>query len=180
MTAPNPYPGTVPGAYNPAMGGTPPPPKRRRRWWPWALILGAILFIVVIAVNNPVAPAPAVSTPTPAASAPGVPSGVDPNTWTPGPAVAPAVAPAAAPEPSGPLTTVGPGFYEVGTGDGQVAPGKYKSANPEGYCSVARLKNNDGSATDIIDYKNSPGPIIVTVKKTDGYLQTTGCTLTKA
>jgi PASTA domain/Protein of unknown function (DUF732) len=58
----------------------------------------------------------------------------------------------AAPAAPQPLTEVTPGTYEVGTGDGQVAPGKYKSSGPDGgvVCYYARLKSNDGSNGDII------------------------------
>lgn len=97
----------------------------------------------------------------------------------PASAVAPTVDTPQDKDASGPLTSVPPGDYQVGTGEGEVAAGRYRSANPDGYCSVARLKNNDGTAGDIIDYSNSQGPIIVTVKKTDGYVRVTGCTLTK-
>ena len=81
-----------------------------------------------------------------------------------------------------PLTTVSPGTYEVGTGDGQVAPGKYKSTGPDsgGACYYARLKNNDGGTGDIIANNLSQGPSIMNVKASDGYVQVAGCTFTKA
>jgi hypothetical protein len=82
---------------------------------------------------------------------------------------------------SGPLTTVSSGTYEVGTGDGQVPPGKYKSSGPTGSapCYFARLKNNDGAMGDIIDNDLSQGPTVMTVKASDGYVEVNRCTFTK-
>lgn len=55
--------------------------------------------------------------------------------------------------------TVGPGMYAVGTGNGQVAPGKYFSPAPSSgsTCYYARLRNNDGDAGDIIAEELSQG-----------------------
>jgi hypothetical protein len=75
---------------------------------------------------------------------------------------------------SGPLTTFGEGTYEVGTGDGQVAPGKYKSPGP-GYW--ARLRSSNGS--DIIANDLKDGPMVLTVLKTDKYVEISRCTFTK-
>jgi hypothetical protein len=97
-----------------------------------------------------------------------------------------AAAPAAAPvpaAPSGPLTTFGSGTYEVGTGDGQVTPGKYRTVGPEagdfGSCYWARLKDTDGDFDSIIANGNTEGPAVVTISKTDGAFETR-CTWTKA
>ena len=51
---------------------------------------------------------------------------------TPTPAIAstPAASTATSPPVGGPLTTVAPGTYEVGTGNGQIAPGKYFAPAP--------------------------------------------------
>jgi hypothetical protein len=91
-----------------------------------------------------------------------------------------AAAPAAA---SGPLTTFSSGTYEVGTGDGQVASGKYKTAGPGadsyGSCYWARLKNTDGDFDSIITNGNAEGPTTVTISKTDGAFETR-CTWTKS
>jgi hypothetical protein len=86
--------------------------------------------------------------------------------------------------PTGPVTEVSPGTYEVGTGAGQVAPGKYKATGPDGSngagCYYARLKNNDGSVGDIIANNIGDGPSVFTVKASDGAVQIAGCTFTKS
>ena len=98
-----------------------------------------------------------------------------------GPAAAPAPAPAAAPASGGPLTEVSEGTYEVGTGDGQVAPGKYKSPGPSGSggsCYWARLRSDD--TTDIIANDLKEGPTVMTVKAADKDVEVRGCTFTKS
>ena len=99
---------------------------------------------------------------------------------SPGTNTASQPAPEPAPEPA--LTTVSDGTYEVGTGAGQVSPGKYKSSGPDGgtVCYYARLRNNDGSTGDIIANNLSQGPSIMIVKASDGYVQVNGCTFTKS
>jgi hypothetical protein len=59
----------------------------------------------------------------------------------------------------GPLMTVGPGTYEVGTGNGQIAPRNYFSPTPSSgsTCYYAHLRGNDGEAGDIIADGLSPG-----------------------
>ena len=79
----------------------------------------------------------------------------------------------------GPLTTFSDGTYEVGTGDGQVAPGKYKSAGG-GMCYWARLKHNDGAVGDIVANNVGQGQMILNVAKSDGYVEIRGCTFTKS
>jgi hypothetical protein len=91
--------------------------------------------------------------------------------------------PTAAASPSGPLTTISAGTYEVGTGPGQVAPGKYRAPGPDGSnfvgCYYARLRNNDGSFGDIVSNNISKGQSLLTVKASDGYVVVNGCTFTK-
>jgi hypothetical protein len=74
--------------------------------------------------------------------------------------------------------TVGPGTYEVGTGNGQIAPGKYFALAPtsRSTCYYARLRNNDGEAGDIIAEELSHDQIIMTVRASDGYVTVSGCT----
>lgn len=88
---------------------------------------------------------------------------------------APAAAPAAA---AGPATSFSDGTYEVGTGDGQVAPGKYKSAGG-GMCYLARLKHNDGALGDIVANNVGQGQMILNVQSSDGYVEIRGCEFTK-
>jgi hypothetical protein len=78
--------------------------------------------------------------------------------------------------------TVEPGTYEVGTGNGQIAPGKYFSPAPSGglTCYYARLRNNDGEAGDIIAQELSHGQITMTVRASDGYVKVSGCTFLAA
>jgi hypothetical protein len=84
----------------------------------------------------------------------------------------------------GPLRSLGPGTYEVGTGPGQAAPGKYKSTGPDGDnivgCYYSRMRNNDGSIGDIINNNISQGPSVFTIKPSDGYVEINGCTFTRA
>ena len=80
---------------------------------------------------------------------------------------------------SGPVTTFSDGTYEVGTGDGQIAPGKYKSSGG-GMCYWARLKHNDGAIGDIVDNNVGQGQMILNVAKSDGYVEIRGCTFTKS
>lgn len=143
-----------------------PAPKARHRWpWVVGIVVAFLVGIGVGGAGDRSTPAAATSTPQLAPAAP---------------AQAAAPVEQEAPAPSGPLTTVGPGTYEVGTGDGQVAPGKYRSPGPDGAaCYYARLKNNDGVLNDIIDNEISQGQTLLTVKDSDGYLEVQGCTFEK-
>ena len=87
-------------------------------------------------------------------------------------------APAAA--SGGPLTSLSEGTYEVGTGDGQIAPGKYKSPGPPSgsQCYYARLSSD--TTTDIIANDLKQGPMTMTVQSSDKYVEINGCTFTKA
>jgi hypothetical protein len=67
----------------------------------------------------------------------------------------------------------------VGVGNGQVAPGKYRSAGGS-MCYWSRLKNNDAALGDIIDNNVGQGQMILSVAKSDGYVEIRGCTFTKA
>ena len=89
---------------------------------------------------------------------------------------------ATSPPVVGPLTAVGPGTYEVGTGNGQIAPGKYFSpaSSSSSTCYYARLRNNDGEADDIIADELSHGQTIMTVRASDGYVTVSGCTFLAA
>ena len=82
----------------------------------------------------------------------------------------------------GPVMTVGPGTYAVGTGNGQVAPGKYFSPAPSSgsTCYYARLRNNNGEPDDIIAEELSHRQIIMTVRASDGYVTVSGCTFVAA
>ena len=68
-------------------------------------------------------------------------------------------------------------------GDGQVAPGKYRTAGPEagdfGSCYWARLKNTEGDFDSIITNGNTEGPAVVTIRQDDGAFETR-CTWTKS
>lgn len=86
-------------------------------------------------------------------------------------AMCPTVQFASAPaEPEGPLTSFGPGTWEVGV---DVAAGKYKTTGGA-QCYWARLQANDGSFGDIIDNGLGAGPQTVTIR--DGeYFETQRC-----
>jgi hypothetical protein len=72
--------------------------------------------------------------------------------------------------------------YEVGTGNGQIAPGKYFAAAPTSGppCYYARLRNNDGEAADIVAEEMSHNQIIMTVRASDGYVKVSDCTFIAA
>lgn len=82
---------------------------------------------------------------------------------------------AAAPEPTGPVTAFADGTYEVGTGAGQVPPGKYKTTAGE-LCYWARLRNLSGDG-DIIasDLVKEGAPVIVTILASDKGFKTERC-----
>jgi hypothetical protein len=66
----------------------------------------------------------------------------------------------------------GDGTYEVGV---DVKPGTYVSAKPDsGTCYWARLKGTDGIG-GIIDNDLSSGRTVVTIKKSDKFFETKGC-----
>lgn len=154
----------------------PPPaahaaPKRRKRWRKWPYIAGGALVLLLM-----IGFAGANSDPQP--SAPIVPATLTPAAAQPAPAPEPADEPELT-AASGPLTTFSDGTYEVGTSDGQIAPGKYKSPG-SGYCYWAALKKGDGSVGDIRDNDGGPGPKVLNVQKSDGVIEISGgCTFTK-
>jgi hypothetical protein len=168
----------------PSSGPNAPAPKKRRsplRVIAWTLtgvfVLLAALFActaVTSAVHVATNPPPTEqSAPAPAAPAPVAQAAPEP---APAPAPAPApVAPAPAPEPAAPAG-IESGKYEIGV---EMAPGKYKTPGPDGsgMCYHARLSatDNGGTVGDIIDNNISQGPDTVTVKKTDGFFETSGC-----
>ena len=78
--------------------------------------------------------------------------------------------------PSGPVTTVSDGTYEVGV---DMVAGTYK-ANCPAWGYWARLRSNSGRLEDIISNNTVPngGPMIFTAK--DGeYVEIRNCTFTK-
>lgn len=62
------------------------------------------------------------------------------------------------------------GTYEVGTGVGQVPPGKYQCS--DGY--FARLKGTTGSFDDIIANGIADGPTVLTILPSDKAIQFDG------
>lgn len=153
------------------------PAVKKRRKWPW--IVGGVvlvLFVIGLAGNN--SRPPSNSTPVVPYTPPQVISAVP--AATPGTAAPAPTENTPALSSSGPLTTFSDGTYEVGTGEGQVAPGKYKSPGSGGTCYWARLKHNDGALGDIIANNIGEGQMILNVGKSDGYVEVRGCTFTKA
>ena len=108
----------------------------------------------------------------------GTPSGVGP-TFNPSPLAVPGGLVKETITQAGPLPSFSDGTYEVGTGNGQVAPGKYRSPGDGGTCYWGRLKNNDGELGDIIVNNLGQGQMLLTVKPSDGYVEIRGCTFTK-
>lgn len=115
---------------------------------------------------------PSAATPTVTITQPG------PETTVPGPTVTQTV------EVPGPTKTVkvgppapavamsGDGTYQVGV---DVKPGTYVSKKPDsGNCYWARLSGQDGLG-GIIDNNNSSGQSVVTIRKSDKYFESSGC-----
>lgn len=146
---------TIPGLR----GSYPPspvprnPPKRKRPWWPWLAFLVAMLFIGGIVFIR--------STPEPGFTSAGAP-------------IVPTTTQVA---PTGPLTAFDDGTYEVGTGPGQVAPGRYRASGKG--CHWARLKSTDEGDTIGTPHTGN-GPTFMTVKASDAYIHVSGCAFTKA
>jgi hypothetical protein len=151
----------------------PPPAPKKTRKWPW--VVGGIALLLVLAGVASGGSEPKTQ------NRPGMPSGAVAGprveTWSsPGEGQPYSVEAAS---PSGPLTEFDDGTYEVGAGDGQVAPGRYKSPGSS-MCYWSRLKNGDGELGDIIDNNVGSGQMILTVKATDGFVEIRGCTFSKA
>jgi hypothetical protein len=170
------YPPDQPPHYGhrqrPRPGPVPPPPKRQPRW-PW-VVGGFMLLLALIGTvwgND--------SGEQTTQNRPGVPSGVNPDTWNAQPHTVSAATAPAAPAQSGPRTSFSSGTYEVGT---DIEPGKYKTTGPDsgGSCYWARLKNTNGDLGSIIANGNAQGPTTVTIAKSDAAFETNGCTWTKA
>lgn len=141
---------------------TQPVPRRRPSGCVIALGVAAVIFIIVVAASlgsggsAPTSPGPAVGSSAPTSTT---------------------EATTAPPTQSGPLTTFGgDGTYRVGT---DIAAGTYRSAGPApdglGLCSWFRLKDTTGNDGTIIAFSNSKGPLVVTIGKSDGAFQTSGC-----
>lgn len=77
--------------------------------------------------------------------------------------------PAEEPQPDG---IPGDGTYEVGV---DIKPGRYSTSGADISCYWARLRNTDGGLSSIIANGNTTGRTTVTIKKTDGAFETTGC-----
>lgn len=135
-------------------------PTKKTRKWPWFVGGGVVLLITIGIINSP---APTTTT----------------YSNTPAPASVPAPVPVAA-SPNGPVTAIGEGTYEIGTGNGQVPPGTYRTAGPTstgalGYCYWARAKDTSGNVEALIANDNIKGPTTVTISSTDGAFQTSSC-----
>lgn len=154
--------------HPPYPSATVPEPKKRRGWLLTLLVALVSLFAgcaIGIATGDGGTTATSPTGSTQLGSTPGTPSGVDPNESDA--------------TPSGPLTEFSDGTYEVGTGDGQVAPGRYKSAGSS-MCYWARLKKGNGEVGDISANNVGSGQMILNVSPSDGFVEVRGCTFTKA
>jgi hypothetical protein len=108
------------------------------------------------------------------------------NSAAPPAATAQAAAPAqdaAAPAQANPgVPTFTDGVYEVGTGDGQIPPGTYKTdgRSSQRSCHWSRNKDASGELGSIISNSLKSGPQIMQVKPTDKYVEfSLGCTWIK-
>lgn len=77
-----------------------------------------------------------------------------------------------APPPPAGVAMGGDGTYQVGV---DVKPGTYVSKEPEsGNCYWARLTGGDNLGS-IIENGNSAGQVVVTIKKSDKFFESSGC-----
>jgi hypothetical protein len=186
------YPGAIPAQRQAPipeqLAPAKPPAAKKATGKIVAAALGGLVLGILIGSSGSktVSPAPTAS-PTPAGAAAAPPAAQAPlaqsgTSESSGDSSGSTPAAAAA-APSGPLTTLSPGTYEVGAGDGQAMPGTYKSSGSDGSnaagCYYSRLKHNDGSVGDILSNNISSGPSVFTIKPSDGYIEINGCTFTK-
>ena len=149
------------------MATTDPAPPRRRRFSRRFIVVAVagvvvVLCLVVLAVSVLVIPDPPTEL---TVSTPITPTSVmfDPVTAAP-----------TTTQNAGPIAVFTDGMYEVGTGNGQVAPGKYRAT---GHCYWARL--GPGGEDDIIDNHYGDGQTFLVVKPSDRYVFVEHCYFTK-
>jgi hypothetical protein len=141
------------------------PPKPRRRWTTYAAIAVCIpvcglALLALIALLSPSA--------TPPVQVPAVqPTQLAPVPTQPPPIVAPA-------PPTVVVPMYGDGTYEVGTGEGQIAPGKYHTNGDSSSAYWARLRDTSGDMGTIIANGIERGPATITIKKTDNAVRFSG------
>ena len=71
-------------------------------------------------------------------------------------------------------TGIGPGTFIVGE---DIQPGRYKArADSDGLCYWARLKDDSGEFDSIIANNATAGRASVTIRRSDGAFETSGCT----
>lgn len=137
----------------------PATPAKRRRRWPW-YVGGAVVFLAVIGSCTGNAGTPTTYNPGPLSITPITPT----TTTTP---------------PSGPVTSIGDGTFEIGTGAGQVPAGTYHTTGPDSSnsmgCYFEREKDTSGNMDSIITNDITKGPTTVTISSTDGAFKTQGC-----
>jgi hypothetical protein len=122
-----------------------------------ALFVAVVIAGIFIAISSP-------SSSTPAATAP-----------VPVPTMAPPVAvptPAAVPDVA--ASTFPAGIYEVGTGLGHIAPGKYHTDGEGSFGYWARLSGLSGDSHDIITNGMVDGPTTITIKASDAAVKFSG------
>jgi hypothetical protein len=150
-------------SQTPAIPTTPTPaPKKQSRWPYVAMIAGALLIGIGLGSSSHGTAPTTAAAPAATYSAPAY---VPDNPAVPAPTYA----------PSGPLTTFADGIYDVGTGPGEIPPGKYKSANETGDGSVFVKESADRYG----DYATGKGQLIVTVTKADVEVEVRDATFTK-
>lgn len=135
----------------------PPPPKKRR--WPYVLG-GIVVLLFIIGIANGGGSKPASTSVTPG------------NVTQPSQSAN--AAPAEPAKPAGPVASFGSGTYVVGT---DVVAGTYKTSGSDSSvpCYWSRLKDTSGDFGAIIANGAPDGPTTVTISKSDGAFQTSGC-----
>lgn len=171
------YPPQPPYSHQPPL-----PPKKPSFWrgkgGAAVLLAGGLLAALILTANSgsnkpaPTPTSPAGGAGTGSGTAP--PGGLTQETWTQ--QGNRWVAPSDTAQPAAPAGSFADGTYEVNV---DIQSGKYKTAGGDG-CYWERQKNDDHNFGSIIANSYSKGPMTVTIKSSDAYFQTSGCTWTKA
>ena len=156
-----PFPPQPPQFQPPA---PPAPAKKRGPWITSKPILILAALIIGLAIGNNVAGAA-----KPAATVTVAGRAGATITQQASPA---ASAPAVTAQPAPPAGTIKDGTWLVNK---DIKPGQYKTANADGGCYWARLKNTEGTVASILANGNPGGPTVVTIKPTDAAFKSARC-----
>ena len=163
----------------PFQPGPPLVPAKKRGSWITSklfLILAALIIGLVLGTNSargsakPAATVTATATATATATVAGPAAGTITQQVTTTATATLATTVTAQPAP--PAGTFKDGTWLVNK---DIKPGQYKTANADGGCYWARLKNTEGTVASILANGNPGGPTVVTIKPTDVAFESARC-----